>query len=365
MYDEQAAALRQAAEAGKRVRIRGAGTKLGWGPPLPEPDAEIDTRGLDTILEHNAGDLTAVVQAGVPLARLQEELAQAGQMLAIDPPADPEATLGGVLATADSGPLRHRYGAPRDLVLGVTVALSDGTVARAGGKVIKNVAGYDLAKLFVGSFGTLGAILDVALRLHPLPPTATAVGESPDAGALARAASTVAHSRIEAQCVDLRWDGSDGAVLVRVAGSAAAEEAANATAALAGLDSRIVEDDGPFWEEQRARQRSAGGIVVRVSGTQSGLEAQMRAATRLGGSLVARAAHGLSWVALPQAAAIDDLRRELAPDPCVVLDAPAEVRAAVDVWGASDAGALELMRRVKARFDPANACNPGVFVGGI
>src|SRR2546430_16810200 len=102
-------------------------------------------------------------------------------MLAIDPPlADGDAaTVGGVLATADSGPLRHRHGGPRDLVLGTTVALSDGTVARAGGKVIKNVAGYDLAKLFTGSYGTLGAILEVAVRLHPLPPrTVTAVGSS-------------------------------------------------------------------------------------------------------------------------------------------------------------------------------------------
>src|SRR6202043_2363630 len=130
----------------------------------------------------------------VPLARIQQELAAAGQQLALDPPLGVgdrrDATLGGVLATGDCGPLRHRYGGPRDLVLGVTVALSDGTIARSGGKVIKNVAGYDLAKLFAGSFGTLGVILEVVVRLHPRPPrTCSVVGRTEDAAAMGRAAS--------------------------------------------------------------------------------------------------------------------------------------------------------------------------------
>ena len=113
------------------------------------------------ILEHNEGDLTAVLQAGVPLAEAQAAFADKGQMFAVDPPlgAGDAATIGGVMATADSGPLRHRYGGVRDLVLGITVALSDGTLAKAGSKVIKNVAGYDLGKLFTGSYGTLGLIV--------------------------------------------------------------------------------------------------------------------------------------------------------------------------------------------------------------
>jgi glycolate oxidase FAD binding subunit len=128
---------------------------------------------LTQIIEHNAGDLTATLEAGVPLAHAQQTFARAGQMLALDPPtgADGSATIGGIVATGDSGPLRHRYGAPRDLVVGMTFALGDGTIARSGGKVIKNVAGYDLAKLFAGSFGTLGMILSVSVRLHPLPAT--------------------------------------------------------------------------------------------------------------------------------------------------------------------------------------------------
>ena len=154
------------------------------GPAVPEPDLEICTRGLDRVLEHNAGDFTAVLQAGVPLAVAQEAFAEAGQMLALDPPlspwgaagddaaieaADAGATIGGIVATNDSGPLRHKYGGVRDLVVGVTVVLSDGTIARAGGKVIKNVAGYDIGKLFAGAFGTLGLIAEVTVRLHPRP----------------------------------------------------------------------------------------------------------------------------------------------------------------------------------------------------
>src|SRR2546423_2056895 len=125
------------------------------------------------MVKHTAAAQTAVLEAGVPVGRAKGTFAEAGQMLAMDPPDPGGATIGGVLATGDSGPLRHRYGAPRDLVLGMTVALTDGSVASAGGKVIKNVAGYDLAKLFTGAFRTLGAILPVAVRLHP-PPERTA-----------------------------------------------------------------------------------------------------------------------------------------------------------------------------------------------
>ena len=136
---------------------------------------------LARILEHNVGDFTAVLEAGVPLAAAQAEFAEHGQMLAIDPALHDAATVGGVMAANDSGPLRHRYGSMRDLVVGTTVALSDGTLARSGGKVIKNVAGYDLGKLFCGSFGTLGLIVRVAVRLHPLPPaTASAAGATGD-----------------------------------------------------------------------------------------------------------------------------------------------------------------------------------------
>ena len=167
--DELAAELAGAARDGVRVRLLGAGTKRRWAPDA-EPGLELSSAGLDRIVEHNAGDLTAVLEAGVPLARAQERFREAGQMLALDPPDAGGATIGGIVATNDSGPLKTRYGGARDLVVGMRVALADGTVAKSGGKVIKNVAGYDLAKLFTGSHGTLGAILEVSVRLHPLPP---------------------------------------------------------------------------------------------------------------------------------------------------------------------------------------------------
>jgi glycolate oxidase FAD binding subunit len=367
-YEDAAAALRDAAADGARVRIRGAGTRLGWAAPAEEPDVEISTARLDAVVEHNAGDLTTVVQAGVPLPRLREQLAAAGQMLAIDPPGG--GTVGGLFATADSGPLRHRYGAPRDLVLGMTVALSDGTVARAGGKVIKNVAGYDLAKLFTGSYGTLGMILEVALRLHPLPPrTATAVGVgSIDLETVAGLASDLAHAQLEAQCLDVLWNGGNSYVLARFAGSEAVAQAEQACGLLGDRTlAHVEQDDARLWEDVRARQRSDRHVVVRVSGTQVQLGAHMRAAERRRGTMVGRAAHGLSWIALrpEHAEAVEELRRELAPSPCVVLDAPADVRAGLDVWGVGESPALDLMRRVKRRFDPAGACSPGAFVGGI
>src|SRR5581483_7294867 len=222
-----AAALAHAAAEGQSVRILGAGTKQGWGNAVPEPAVVLRTGSLDSITEHNVGDLTATMQAGVPLAVAQARFADEGQMLALDPPlgADRKATVGGVFATADSGPLRHRYGAPRDLIIGIMVALSDGTVSRAGGKVIKNVAGYDLAKLFTGSFGTLGAIVEVAVRLHPVRPTASAGGRSDQPDAVANAAIELAHSQLEAQALDIAWRGGHGGVLVRFAGAEAVPQA--------------------------------------------------------------------------------------------------------------------------------------------
>ncbi|HEV2874839.1 MAG TPA: FAD-binding oxidoreductase, partial [Thermoleophilaceae bacterium] len=258
---ELAAAL---AEADGTVRVHGEGTKLGWVGG--EADVELSTAGLDEIVEHNVGDLTAVLQAGVPLSRAQRQFAEAGQMLAVDPP-DQGATIGGVVAANDSGPLRARYGGIRDLVVGMRVALADGTVAKSGGKVIKNVAGYDLAKLFVGSFGRLGAVLEVSVRLHPLPPaTATAVARSSDPDALGRAALALSHARLEQLGLDVRWEDGEGAVLSRFGGAAAVPQA-QAAARLLG-DAELIEDDDGLWQAQpvKAESRPAderGAMVAR------------------------------------------------------------------------------------------------------
>ena len=375
--EEAAELMRRAGEAAAAVRARGGGTKIGWGAPTAAADLEVSTRRLDHVVEHNAGDLTAVLEAGVRLAEAQRVFAAAGQMLALDPPLGENgaATIGGIVATGDTGPARHRYGGVRDLLLGITVALADGTVARAGGKVIKNVAGYDLAKLFAGSFGTLGLVLQAVVRLHPRPrSTATALARARDPGALARAAASLAQAPLELEALDVAWEDGGGAILARFGGLTAAEQAEAAGAARLreeGLETEVEPEDEELWERQRTGQRSRDGAVVRVSALPSGLQAVLDAAARLDAALVGRAGTGVSWLRLPPlspddaVAAVERVRRELAPSPCVVLDAPVEVRERLDVWGVSDEALLRLTRRVKERFDPRGVCNPGIFVGGL
>jgi glycolate oxidase FAD binding subunit len=370
--EDAAEVLRALGERQASVRFVGGGTKLAWGGLGTDPDARLHTTGMSGIVEHNAADLTVVVDAGTPLAELQDALAESGQMLALDPP-DRNSTVGGVVATGDSGPLRHRYGAPRDLLLGMTVVLSDGTIARSGGKVIKNVAGYDLAKLFAGSYGTLGLIARVALRLHARPPaTATTGAIATDAEVVGRAAVAVTHAPLEATAVDVSWDRGVGRALARFGGGTARVQAERAVALMAeaGGDAEVVDDDDDLWNEQRTRQRASEGVVVRVSCVQTEIARVLAAAERMGASVVGRAG-GLAWVTMRDAdpseavGRVEELRRDLAPLACVVLDAPEEVRAKLDVWATNDDGAVDLMRRVKNRFDPAGICNPGIFVGGI
>jgi glycolate oxidase FAD binding subunit len=355
--EEAAAAIREHAAAGRAVRPRGGGTKLSWGGR--DDAVDFDTRGLNRILEHNVGDFTAVLEAGVPLVEAQATFAREGQMLALDPPLGEgdAATIGGVIAANDSGPLRHRYGGVRDLVVGITVVLSDGTVAKSGGKVIKNVAGYDLAKLFAGSFGTLGLIARVAVRLHPAPEaSATVVGAGEDPDRLSAAANALARLPLEAESLDVAWENGSGRVLVRFAGATAEERARAAAEHVDGLDVEILTADAELWERQRAAQR--GDVVVKVSGRPTDLPRVLRA----GGTVASRAALGLSWIALPERADIAALRQALSPRACTVLDGADRVD---DPWPAIDAGRLAVMERIKARFDPARAFRPGAFIGGI
>ncbi len=357
--EEAATLLRTLGEEGRPVRPRGGGTK-DWGPVVD--GVAVETGGLNRILEHNVGDFTAVLEAGVPLAEAQAEFGKHGQMLALDPALGGDATVGGVMATNDSGPLRHRYGSMRDLVVGTTVVLSDGTLARSGGKVIKNVAGYDLGKLFTGSFGTLGLIVRVAVRLHPLPPgTASAAGVSDDPERLGAAARALAAQPLEADCLDVDWRDGAGRLLVRFGSAAAGDQAAATVTRMRehGLaDCVVIEDDDELWMAQRVHQR--GNCVLKVSGRAS----DVAAVCRTGADVVGRPALGLYWLSLPaEAAAVAAARAALAPRACTLLDAPAELRA--DAWAAPDAGALAVMARVKERFDPARIFRPGTFVGGI
>jgi glycolate oxidase FAD binding subunit len=222
--------------AGGRVSIDRAGG-----------DVVLSTARLDRVLEHEPGDLTAIVEAGIRLSTLQEALAPYGQMLALDPPGDP--TIGACLAGDLSGPRRHRYGAMRDLVIGVTVVLADGTIASSGGKVVKNVAGYDLGKLFSGSRGRLGLIARVALRLHTRPAAeATVVAETEDPRALW---VELRRTQLTPSAVDVL---PPGRVALLFEGGAAAVEAQVAASPGARADAAV-------WDEAHALQQRAAGQV--------------------------------------------------------------------------------------------------------
>ena len=361
---EAAALLAQA----RIARPVGGRTKQSWGAIGAPPEVELSTERLDTLVEHNEGDLTAILQAGVRLEEAQQTFSRAGQRLALDPPdPDARATIGGVVATGDSGPLRHRYGAVRDLILGVQVALPDGTVARAGSRVIKNVAGYDLAKLMCGALGTLGLICEVIVRLHPDPvERLTVVGRAKNLGAVAGAARTIAGLPLELEALDVSRDADGGAVLAQAAGRTAGTAAATLERAFAdaGLEPEVVSDDASLWRAQRERQRGveADVAIVRVSFPPAELERILGAAPEL----VARAGVGLAWIPIePEPEALEELRCRLAPCAAVLQDGPDSLRGAVDVWGVSGGPELVLMERVKLRFDPQRVCNPGCFVGGL
>jgi glycolate oxidase FAD binding subunit len=232
---EASAFLAAASVDGRRVRI---GSDLTLG-------------GMMRVLEHEAGDLTCTVEAGIRLSALQAGLAGAGQRLALDPPGDP--TIGACLAANLSGPLRHRFGAPRDLVLGVTLVLADGTIANAGGKVVKNVAGYDLGKLVCGSRGTLALIARVSLRLHPIPPAATTVVvETDDAAGVV---ATLARSPLQPSAVDVLHPGRV-AVLFE-GGQAGVDDQTRRALSLVGG----VPAGDEVWPESRARQAASSGRV--------------------------------------------------------------------------------------------------------
>jgi glycolate oxidase FAD binding subunit len=242
--------------------------------------------------------------------------------------------------------------------------LSDGTIAKSGGKVIKNVAGYDLAKLFAGSYGTLGLIASVSVRLHPLAErSSTAVGASDDPDRLAAAVGRLSALPLEADCLDVAWDGAAGRVLVRFGGAAAphqAEETVDRMRDL-GLEQTAVEaDDTELWNRERAAQRATDGIVLKVSGRPTDLPIVIRAAG--GGSVVTRAALGLSWMALPSDTDVAAVREALSPRAVAVLDGADKV---ADAWPSPPAGTLAVMERVKERFDPARIFRPGAYVGGI
>lgn len=373
--DEAAAVMRTAAVEGLRVVPRGAGSQLTYGAPPSAVDIVVDTSDLGEVLEHAAGDLVCRVQAGVPLRRLQAQLAPYAQQLALDRPT-PEATVGGIVATSASGPLRLRYGTPRDLLIGITVVRADGAVAHSGGKVVKNVAGYDLGKLYTGSLGTLGLIVEAAFRLHPLPAARGYVRwESPDGRRAYEAVRAVLASPLMPAAIEIDrpspGDPVSVAVLVEGHESGVADRAPRA-AELLGPGAEVSDRPPSWWAPLQ------DGVTIKLAAETaalpSTLEALDGAASQAGvaPSVRGSAGTGALYAGLPSdtapaavAAFVGELRDGLSAcgGTAVVQRAPTAVRAAADVWG--HVPGLELMRRIKDQFDPDRRLNPGRFVGGI
>jgi glycolate oxidase FAD binding subunit len=378
-----AVVLREATAQGLVTVARGAATALDWGAPPERVDLILDTTGLDRLVEHGAGDLVVVAEAGLPVAELSGTVRAAAQELVVDLP--PErlgggSTVGGALSTGASGPRRLQRGGIRDLVLGATVVLADGTIASSGGKVVKNVAGYDLAKLLTGAYGTLGVVVRAAFRLHPARPDRAYVVATGSLADVAARAREVVASQLAPAAVEIdRPAGSDVAevaVLIEGTGSAVGQRAA----VVAGLLGGRVQAEAPGWWAAlpgvSTSSTSGGGTYAKATATLVGVAGLLAAARDaeerygVGVALRGSAAGVLHAVVTgsPEAtaSAVGHLRGA-APDPrdgtVTVLRALREVRAELDVWG--PVGGLDLMRAIKQQLDPGRNLAPGRFVGGI
>jgi len=375
-----AAALRLANESKLAVIPRGGGTKLGWGNPPSRGDIILSTTRLNKILEHAWADLTVTVEAGCTVHTLQETLAQHGQRLALDPLWPEKATVGGILSSNDSGGLRLRFGALRDLIIGVTIALPDGTLASSGGKVVKNVAGFDLPKLITGALGTLGVITRAVFRLHPLPHGSRSFSipaANPDETqklVLGVQDSKLAHVALQSHfsadlppSTDILFDGT-----------AAGLDAQSSQLRALCHSAQISEASPSTWnarQELWSISNPEETAIAKISTLPTDLAHTLELFRRS-----ANSAH-LTWKSLMYATGLGWLRLEGRPDDLhralttlradiekmggslVLLHRPA-MHLPFEAWG-TPGDSLPLMKAVKHQLDPANTLNPGRFLGGI
>ena len=376
--------LRAAAAHGLTVVPRGQGTKLTWGAPPSRVDVVVDVSRMNQVVDHAAGDLIAVSEAGARLADFQQAVAAVGQRLAVDETVA-GASIGGTIATAASGPARLLAGTMRDLLIGVTIVRADGVIAKAGGRVVKNVAGYDLGKLITGSFGTLGVVTEAIVRLHPLPAARRVVTAAVDDPARAHGlVQAIVHAQVVPSAVEIDWHGNGAGVLaVLLEGTPASvgSRAATTIGLLGG--SGAATDDLPDWWS--AYPWEPGETGLKLTFVLTGLQSVLARVREIGESegvevaLRGSAGAGVLYAAIRRRATesdphhpasavrrvVDGLRTTCAEfgGSVVVVDAPAEVKRAVDVWG--PVPAIDLMYRVKDQFDPSHRLSPGRFVGGI
>jgi glycolate oxidase FAD binding subunit len=370
---EQVAAVTRAFdERGLAIEIAGAGTKRAWGDPV-RVDGVLSTARLNGVREHRWQDLTATVGAGTPWAMMQRELAKHGQFVALDPLWPEQATVGGIVATNDSGSLRLKYGSLRDLIIGMTIVLADGTIAKSGGKVVKNVAGYDLHKLMTGAFGTLGVIAEVTFRLYPLPVhTQVWSVATRDPEVLGFLMMKVLDSQLSVRAMQMRG-GNDGCALdVELASlpEVVAQQTERLNVLARGFaGSCEIQQDTAGWQFGVREHLFNYDAIVKVTMLPGSITGLVRDAIGLGGSAVAQAT-GIMLAGFRERAAaravpdlceyVDRARGEM-----VVLQASA---LALPPWvmpPRRKEGALDLMREVKRQFDAKRTLNPGRFLGGI
>lgn len=353
----------------------GGGTKLGWGNPV-EADVLLSTRRLAGVREHAWADLTATVGAGTPWAELQTALARNGQRVALDPLLPGRATVGGILATNDSGLLRERFGSLRDLVLGMTVVLADGTVARTGGKVVKNVAGYDLPKLLTGSFGTLGVITEATFRLHPEPTHRVQFTvRSPELPPLAALLKRLPLAFLVPEAAQLRTETSSYGLDLRFASDPQVLSTYGGKVRDLAPTLEVEPADDAVWLEREALFADPDNTVLKITCLPARAPAVVAGFAQLAQAqrIVARAVadgSGIVFASLQASSSaltgvLEDLRARLAVHGgmAVVLQRGALPRA-TDTWGGAPA-AIAVMRAIKAEFDPQRTLSPGRFVGGL
>jgi glycolate oxidase FAD binding subunit len=378
---ELAKVLKLADAAGLAVIPRGGGTKLEWGNRPVRANVILSMARLNRVIEHAWADLTVSVEAGCSMAKLQEALAKHGQRLALDVLWPERATVGGVLSTNDSGALRLRFGSLRDLVIGVTLALADGTVASSGGRVVKNVAGYDLPKLVTGALGTLGVITRGFFRLHPLPKeTRTVSCVTTDVREAQQLVTVIqnlklAHSALQICCggemqprIDVLLEGTEAGLTAQM----------EQVRVIMGA-SAIPEVGGDVWNARQeiwsaGKQGETEFAAVKFVSLPAQIAEAIETIAKLSSaksrwSVVAQAT-GIGWVRLEGAvSAIESALREFRAElersrgSLVIARRPVGM-AELDAWG--NAGdSLGLMRAVKRQFDPQGTLNAGRFVGGI
>ena len=376
--EEVSALMKLAAREGLAVAPRGGGTKMHIGDPPRRLDLIVSTARMNEVLEHTPGDQIVRLQAGVKLEDLQKYVSSSDQMLAIDPP-ESGATVGGIVAANSSGPRRYRYGTIRDLIIGITVVLHDGTVAKAGGKVVKNVAGYDLSKLFTGSLGTLGVIATANFRLHPRPEASRTVAvEVTEPQQAQAAAQAIVHSQVEATAVELHYGENEKLLAVLL------ESISGGIDAKAETASFLLKQYGEVRtlsqeEADRLGSLTSPQVVMKIGAPPvdlaAVLESVLGAVERKGLAhprITGHAGTGVTLVGLSEetedgAAGFVEEMREIwvrRGGSVTLQRAPLTLKQRVSTWD-NGGDYLGLVRRVKEKFDPRGGMNPGRFLGGI